>query len=272
MRAPLSLALALALTVALTARADDENPDGGNHYELGLDIWLSMVAGHVDTSAGESSMYVSFSELKDHLNGALALYGRGDWGPWFMQLQGLYASMGGDSIDRTIRLGPHGNIEIPASVKPTLYEWVAQGSLGRRLFETRSLFSSRESDKRRFRVDAYLGARYWSVNPKVQVQVGGLSSRLGDRESWVDPVIGLRFGADLSSTVEMQVGGDVGGFNLGNYCSDFTWAQSTQLAWHMTDSWVTHIGYRFVDFHRDRGEVDQRIQTRGPFIDLGYSF
>jgi len=104
------------------------------------------------------------------------------------------------------------------------------------------------------------------------VQIGALGARLGDRVDWVDPVIGLRFGLDLSSAVEMQVAGDVGGFNIGNWCSDFTWTQSTQLAWHMTDHWVSHIGYRFLEFHRSNGDIDERIQTRGPFLDLGFSF
>lgn len=38
--------------------------------------------------------------------------------------------------------------------------------------------------------------------------------------SWVDPIIGARLSADLSTKVMVNLRGDIGGFGVG---SDFTW-------------------------------------------------
>jgi opacity protein-like surface antigen len=118
----------------------------------------------------------------------------------------------------------------------------------------------------------YLGARYWSIDPKITVQVNATRFRIGDQTEWVDPLVGLRFGIDLSSTVMMLIGGDVGGFNLGNYSSDFTWSQITSLSWRVSDSVKLYVGYKFLDVHQKSGDLDTRMQTRGPFIAAGYVF
>jgi hypothetical protein len=33
-----------------------------------------------------------------------------------------------------------------------------------------------------------------------------------------------------------------------------------------------HFGYRFLEFHRDSGSTNQRVQMRGPYIALSYRF
>jgi len=111
-----------------------------------------------------------------------------------------------------------------------------------------------------------------SVNPNIHVAVNFRSIRLGDHTQWVDPILGLRFGVDLSKTVVLGVAGDVGGFNIGNYCSDFTWSQTTMLSWAFADSWSAHFGYRLLDFHRDAGSANVRMQMRGPFLATSYRF
>jgi len=267
-----ALTTALAFAAAAAPRAALADDASGTHYEIGLDIWLSSVSGRIDSPDGETTFRVPFSQLKDHLNGALAMYARGDWDAWFARFDGTYASLAGDDIDKTIRLGPRGGIEIPASVKASLVEWILQLEGGHQLFELGSLFSNRPTDTRRFTGEVYFGARYWAMDPKIQIGLGAIHFRLGDRVDWVDPFIGARFHVDLSSTVYMEVAGDVGGFDIGGWCSKFAWGQSTEIAWRFADSWVTHIGYKFLDYDRSSGLQDEKIQTRGPYIDLGFRF
>ncbi|HTO55472.1 MAG TPA: hypothetical protein VMR50_18965 [Myxococcota bacterium] len=263
-----------ALGAAAPARADDAAP--ASHYDIGLYIWGTSVSTHVETSDGDVSEHISFSELLKHLNGGLQGHARGEWGNWSLDLDGSYARLSGDNVSKVIRLGPRGGVQIGAEVKSQLDEWIVEANAGYRLLTLGSPFSSRPSDTRKFRAELYGGLRYWSVDPKIQVHVASpgsaLKVRLGDREQWLDPTVGLRFATDLSSTVVFRVSGDVGGFNIGNYCSDFTWSQITALSWGFSESWTAHVGYKFLDFHRDSGSTNERVQTRGPFIALSYGF
>jgi len=72
--------------------------------------------------------------------------------------------------------------------------------------------------------------------------------------------------------VVFGVSGDVGGFNIGNYCSEFTWSQTTMLSWAFADSWSAYAGYRFLDLHRDSGDTNIHLQLRGPFLAASYRF
>ncbi len=274
----LAASLLLVTSIAGVARADDSAASGTRtdadeaRYEIAAYVWGTSLALKADTPEGAISEHVSFSDILSNLSGALMAHARGDWGPWSADLDGFWAKLRGDNQSETARLGPRGGLQVGAEAKTHLDEWIVQATAGYRLFRLGSMFSRRPTDTRQVTGELYGGARYWSIDPKIQVQVNSLEFRIGDRTEWVDPVVGLRFGIDLSKTVVMRIAGDVGGFNIGDYCSDFTWSQVTSLSWAFSDSWSAHAGYKFLDFHRSSGDVNQRMQLRGPFLAVGYRF
>ena len=256
--------------LAGSARGQELTPD--KHYEIAGYLWGLMLASKIDNSRADVSTRVPFHDLYDHLSGGLMLHGRGEWDKTSVDLDGLWAKLRGENQSREIRLGPEGGIRIGATLKTGLSMWLVQGTGGYQLFKLGSMFSRSPSDERHVTAEIFAGGRYWSFNPNVNVAVNNRSRRVGDHTQWVDPVVGLRFGIDLSPTVVMGIGGDVGGFNIGNYCSEFTWSQNTMISWRFADSWRFHAGYRFVDFHRDTGDTSMRIQLRGPYLAVGYIF
>lgn len=269
----LAAALILAVSLAGSARADDPRADADQaRYEIAAYVWGTSLALKADTLEGAVSEHVSFSDLLSNTSGGFMAHARGEWGPWSADLDGYWAKLRGDKQSETVRLGPQGGAQVGLEAKTHLDQWVIQATGGYRLFQLGSMFSRRATDTRHVTGELYAGARYWSVDPKIEVQLNSTEFRLGDRLEWVDPLVGLRFRIDLSKTVAMLIGGDVGGFNIGDYCSDFTWSQVTALSWEFADSWSAHAGYRFLDFHRDSGDVNERIQLRGPFLALGYRF
>jgi hypothetical protein len=263
--------MSLALGLAPSAHADDSSSSGGK-YEIGAYVWGTSTAIDVDSPTGHVSTHISFSELFDHLSGGLQAHARGEWDGWSVDLDGSWAKLRGKKQSKTVEIGPLDRIQAGAEVKSGLDEWIVEATGGYRLFELGSMFSRRPTDERHVRGEAYVGARYWSIDPKIQVQVNATKFRLGDRADWVDPIIGLRFAIDLSPTVVLRINGDVGGFNLGNYSSDFTWSQVTALSWAFGESWSAHVGYKFLDTHQESGGVDQRTQLRGPFVAASYRF
>jgi hypothetical protein len=274
-----AVSLALLAALAPSARADDPSVSSDRdkaRYELAAYLWGMSLAAKVDTNRGSISEHVSFHDLLQHLSGGVMAHGRGEWdtesGTWSADLDGIWAKLRGKNQSETVRLGPQGGIQVGATVKTALSEWIVQATGGYRLFQFGSPFSRSPADTRHVTGELYAGGRYWSINPNIHVAVNFRSARIGDHTQWVDPVIGLRFGVDLSKTVVLGIGGDVGGFNIGNYCSEFTWSQTTRLSWAFADSWSMHAGYRFLDFHRDAGSANTRMQMRGPFLATSYSF
>ena len=264
----------LLAALAPSARADDASDKA--RYELAAYLWGTSLAAKLDTDRGAISEHVSFHDLLQHLTGGVMAHARGEWdtesGTGSADLDGLWAKLRGNNQSETVRLGPRGGITVGATAKTELSEWVVQATGGYRLFQLGSPFSRSAADTRHVRGEIFAGARYWSVNPNIHVAVNFRSIRIGDHRQWVDPIVGLRFGVDLSKTVVLGVAGDVGGFNIANYCSEFTWSQTTMLSWAFADSWSMHAGYRLLDFHRDAGSGSVRMQMRGPFLATSYRF
>ena len=65
-------AVVLVSLSGVSQAADGDKPD----YEMGLYVWGAMVAGDLETSKGESSMHIPFSDVWDNLNLAVMAHGR----------------------------------------------------------------------------------------------------------------------------------------------------------------------------------------------------
>jgi hypothetical protein len=191
----------------------------------------------------------------------------------------FFAHLRADNETKNVKLGPRQDIEVSAKLKAALGLWIAELNTGYKLFEFGSLFSRYPSDTRKTRGEMYFGGRFYSVNPDIDVTVSSnipaLNGKrsIGNNQVWVDPVVGLRFGIDLSKTAQLGIMGDIGGFNLANgYSSEFSWSQTTLISWNFAESWRLHMGYRFVDFKRDFNVGKIQAQLRGPLVAVGYVF
>lgn len=283
-------ALSLILVAAAPlARAQDTTPEVDpvtqhRRTEIMLYIWGVSIHGKADSRFGEAPIDVSFSDLLDNLNFAVMLHGRMQVNEdWSLVTDLVYAHLRADDQSRQVKLGPFQNVVINGKLEAELAEWLWELNAGYKLFQFGSLFSRSESDPRKTFVEMYFGGRLYSLDPDIKVSLAattpipGLNpSRklsIGKNETWVDPVVGLRFGIDLSRTSQLVIMGDVGGFDLGGgYCSQFSWSQTTALSWDFADSWRLHMGYRFLDFKRDFDQGKLDLQERGPFVALGYVF
>src|SRR5262249_773607 len=157
------------------------------------------------------------AQLFDHLSGGLQVRARGDWDDWNAVFDGTWAKLRVPKQSESIRIGPPAlGVQAGVEASTSVNEYILELSGGHRLFTTGSPFSNNPSDTRKVRGELYGGLRYWSVDPKIVVDTSGpvhgaRTFRIGERSDWVDPTIGLRFAADLSSAVVLRVAGDVGG-------------------------------------------------------------
>ncbi|MEX2206078.1 MAG: hypothetical protein WEF50_07625 [Myxococcota bacterium] len=241
-------------------------------YELGLYVWGASVAGDVDTLEGDASAHISFSDLWDNLNVALMGRARANFDEFSLVFDGEYFDLQSDREQRTVRLGPEGNIEVPASAQVKMHMNILELNGGYEIFNVKGPFSAGPSDERGTVGELYLGARYVALQPQIIVKFGGARRDIGEWNSWVDGVVGARVGIDLSRTVVLGIQGDVGGFNIGN-SDKFAWSQITSLSWDCTDSMTLALGYKFLDIKREPSSDETiKIQIRGPFIASFYRF
>jgi opacity protein-like surface antigen len=268
------LAAALLCSVTSLARAGDADSPAPK-LEIATYFWGVSIPIESDTSKGAVSLHIPFSDVARNLNAGFMGHVRADWEDWSLVFDGLYAHLRLDNRTRTVRLGPPGGPQLSARVKTAVSLTVLESSAGHSLFALHAPLSTNPDDPRRVRGEIFAGARWYTLNPDIDVQAttpgGNIEKNIGSNASFVDGIVGLRFGIDLSKTVVFGLQGDVGGFNIGN-SSEFSWSQTTTLSWRFADEWRFHMGYKFLDVHKDDAGTDVRIQLRGPLIALSYSF
>lgn len=247
--------------------ADGDKPT----YELGLYLWGSSVAGHVDTPEIDASTHISFSDLLKSLNVGAMARARANFDKLSVVFDGEYFDLESDRETRTVRLGPAGGIKVPVSAKVKLVQYILELNTGYEIFNLSGPFSAGPNDNRGTRGELYVGGRYISLKPEIEVAIGPLSTTIGEWDSWVDGLVGARLAIDLSKTVVLGIQGDVGGFNIGN-SDNLAWSQITSLSWRFSDSMALHLGYKFLDIRRESDDATTKIQLRGPFIATSIRF
>lgn len=88
---------------------------------------------------------------------------------------------------------------------------------------------------------------------------------------WIDPVVGLRVGADLSERVSIAVAGNVGGFDIGS-ASKFSWEALAYLDWRFGETTSVALGYRALSIDRKKGNAQSDITMHGPLLGLIFRF
>lgn len=95
-----------------------------------------------------------------------------------------------------------------------------------------------------------------------------------DEESsswWIDPVLGVRVGADVSERLSVALMGNVGGFGIGS-ASDFSWETILVGTFALGDHWSLGAGYRALGYDRGSGGMELDLITHGPLVGFLYRF
>jgi hypothetical protein len=247
--------------------ADGDKPT----YELGLYVWGASVAEQIDTPAIGASSHISFSDVLKNLNVAGMVRARADFDKFSVVFDGEYFDLETDREQKTVRVGPGPGVPLTASAKLEFVQYILELNSGYEIFNVSGPFSAGPNNDRGTRGELYLGARYLSFKPEIKLQGPFGSSTFGEWDSWVDGLVGARLFVDLSKTVVLGIQGDVGGFNIGQ-SDNLAWSQITSLSWRFSDSMALSLGYKFLDFRRESGDVTTKTQLRGPFIATSVRF
>jgi hypothetical protein len=77
-----------------------------------------------------------------------------------------------------------------------------------------------------------------TITAPMQDRIGGFT------ETWVDPVIGIRYISDISPKWYYTLRGDIGGFGIG---ADFTWNIAGNIIWRVSRVVDVSLGAKYLD-------------------------
>ena len=222
--------IASLLAVFQTARAEDT--ESGWDHSLVLYLLAPTIEGTVGVGRIEGDMKVNPRTVLDTIQAGFL----GGWtstrGKWGYMIDLVYMDLEEDVelLDGRVP-GEIGNTQLIA-VLQGLYE----------LTDSLQLMG---------------GLLYNDLTMKVRLEGPQQPRKVKTGESWVDPMIGLRFHSPISARWDFIGFGQVGGFGVG---ADFTWQLGANFNFRMTERTSLLLGYRYIDFDYDSGDGRERFK------------
>ncbi|HUD73309.1 MAG TPA: hypothetical protein VMQ62_15235 [Dongiaceae bacterium] len=225
-------------------------PTGTHGWQHTAAIYM-LAAGMSGKSAVgpvEADVDVSFSEILDHLQlGAMAAY-RGTDGRWSVMVNSMFMGL---AMTKDGPLGGSAEVDFDQTMLEVDGGW-------------------------RFakQFELYFGLRGTAIDLNVEVRpVTGTTQEDGDRRSWVDPLVGIRYEVPMGSKWTFVGRGDVGGFGVG---SDFAWQAMAHFDWRISPHFGAAFGYVALDMDYEDGEgrdfFKYDMLASGPFAAATFHF
>ncbi|MEP1425899.1 MAG: hypothetical protein ABJX32_08160 [Tateyamaria sp.] len=194
-------------------------------------------------------MDVGFSDILENLDFGIMGTLEARNGRWSIFGDAIYLNVASDD-DATAGPG------IPVSVAAEVEGFVFTTGVGYDFAQTNSS-----------RLNGFAGLRYLDMDTGVNLAVAGGSSRVNDKFSNWDGIIGLRGQSALSPDWDLLYYADVG---TGD--SDLTWQVALAMDYKF-DAWTLTFGYRHLDWSglNDSATLED-LNFSGPFVGAKFNF
>ncbi|MEM6677931.1 MAG: hypothetical protein AAF675_08670 [Pseudomonadota bacterium] len=268
------LVLITALTLPSAALAQSINlaPSAPGEWRVGLTPYLFLpvtTTGTATIADAEADVDLDLSDIFGAMRfagSARAEVWRGDLG---LIVDGYYANL---SAGTTLSF-PDAGVST-ARVDLTLVQgWVtAMGAY-------RALQGSYGDAGRRYGIDAAIGFRWNSLRQEVEAAVDidqgeDLQATLGGRETWFEPVIGIRGGVEVSESWTLGARAELGGFGANG--SDLQWNVLAGADYAPWETVSLKIGWQVygIDFETERsdGTFGYNVVQTGPYLGATFRF
>ena len=224
----------------------------GLNGKVGISTGLGNVSADVDES---------FSDIARNLDsGFMALFVARK-GLWSFALEGIYFKLEDERANSW--QGPLGNTN-SGTLESTMTEQIYQLSAGYRLFNEHT------------KVDVLGAGRYTQLDTDLNLATTTGSPLLPDgsrsvsaRETWWDPVIGVRVLQPIAEKWTLVGYADIGGFGVG---SDLTYQLLGGVNWHFSRVVSAKIGYRYLYQDYENSGFTWDMAASGFYLGAGFRF
>jgi opacity protein-like surface antigen len=243
------LVTALAAALLCTATPGTAHAAEGEwEYTLVPYAWLAGIDGEVAVGRQTFEPSLSFGDIFENLDFGAMLHFQAKKGRLGLFIDPTYINLGSE---RTV-----GSVEAELDVTMWLVEFGALYELW--------------ADNAGMSIDVLGGGRYLSLENEIEVP--GIAA-VSDTKSGIDPLVGARFMADLTSSVPLLVRGDIGGFGVN---TEFSWQLIALLGYRFSPTMTLWGGYRALDLDVEEGERDAlfeaKVNLNGPILGLAFQF
>ena len=277
--------LALAITLATSALAEDDKPatwkDGffaepplAWQFEAEPYGWLMGNYGSVDVKGHTVSLAVSptdvYGLLEDGNAFAAAGYFSAGYGRWSV----FADSSGGYALENVHETIPTQLCTLSVAAKDKIKFVITDAALGYQLGQW-----TLPGRQRPLTLGVYAGLRYMFFVNRVSATAGvvhgtSASGTSLEQFQWADPLIGIRWAVPILDSVSLTFRADIGGFDASSHLA---WGLTGDVRWWAPWSpFGVHpylaAGYRDVAFDRVSSPGSIQMQFRGPTSGLGFTF
>ena len=242
--------LAAALTLAGGVSAEDKPAPAPATSD-----WTIVAAPYLWVSGieGQSGLFgipvqnvdVSFGDVAENLDFAFMTVAEARKGPYSIGVDLSYARIGA-----TIG-APVGILATSIDAKIKTFMATAVGGYDVLPSDTANL-------------DLVAGVRFWSVDNKFDFNGGALGgTSASDGDTWVDPVIGVKFRSDISPNLYLAGWGLIGGSGGG---SDSMWDVMAGVGYKKSDRMSFFAGYRASSVDYSNAGFVYDVTQKGPIV------
>jgi hypothetical protein len=267
---PLGLIFLIVMFVFTWAYAGDAASQGGDaqasssgakDWTFNLTpfyLWAVSMDGDVTLGSNTGDFGADFGDIIDKLEAA-----------FIVNFQGLYQNRWGFIFDYNY-MGFSDSGTIPASIAGMPVSISQDADIDVHLVELDG-FCRLTHEKHDF--DFKFGFRYTSFDP--EIKIGPQQRTLGEKQSWVDPLVGMRWMWHFADRWTLIVNGDIGGFGIG---TDFSWQAGALLNWQPFKHVSFVAGYRalYQDYDDDTlgtpSFFDMEATYHGPLLGVSFSW
>ncbi len=227
-------------------------------FDFDIIGWGPAVNGDVTVRDHKAKVDESVSDLLDDLKG-IAMFGVGVRKEKF----GFYAQPNWIKLEEDAKVGP---------LKSTLEQklWIVDGAGFYQLHKWR--------EEKPVTLDALAGVRYWNIDNELTVKGSdGIVNFAGSHSAYlIDPIVGLRTKIYFTKKFNLDLHGDVGGFDVSDHSSDLSWQAVGLLGYDFTRHFSLSAGYRALsvdkDFDRGANKSSMDVILHGFLLGLGIHF
>lgn len=232
-----------------TAVLAQQSTESGSGWKSSFVIYLlaPTIEGKVGIGPINSDIDIDSGTVFDTLEGALlATYTveKGNWGALFDL---IYMDLSEDVTGSRIPL---------------------TGEIGL----TQTIFGAYGAYRLNDNFQLLFGGRYNDLSNKFRLNLPDPVKFKVD-ESWIDPLIGLRFAGSINDRWSYGVMGDIGCFGV---ASDFTWQLTGTFSVRMTERSMFTFGYRYIGIDYEDGQglhyFKFDVSEHGPALGFRFAF
>lgn len=253
-RRRLALAALALLAGAMPAAAQSTDaPSAGDRWRVGIApyLWATSLAGNATVAGIKSDVDVPFNDILKDLSLAGMLLVDAQKGRFGIAVNSVFARVSPDNEVNGVDIkATSDTVQLGVAPYYRVVDWAYR--------------TSASGKPLRLIVEPEAGFRFTYLRVELDVRHGGPS--VDESESWVEPLVGSRFGLDLADRWDLTAEANVGGFGVG---SDLAWNAQAFVGYRTNLFGVPTTlaaGYRALHQDYDHNDFRWDVTMHGPAL------